>query len=123
MGVKQSQSALDFILLCGKMFPAFVTNIKMDDDALPELTATVYPGGKGLYDNLIQDVVYNGPATIVFWSDGMKTVVKCQDGDTYSKELGLAMCIAKRFFGNTGLFNDIFKKWAWDESSGENEVL
>lgn len=61
----------------------------------------------------IKRVVYNDPATIVFWADGSKTVVKCQKekGDIYSKETGLAMAIAKKAYGNIGNFNDIFSKW------------
>ena len=59
----------------------------------------------------IERVIFNDPATIVFWSDKSKTVVKCQPGDTFDKELGLAMCIAKKYFGNSGNFNDVFKKW------------
>ena len=59
----------------------------------------------------IKNVKFNGPATIVFWADGTKTVVKCQAGDDYSKEVGLAMCIVKKVFGNTSKYNDIFKKW------------
>ena len=59
----------------------------------------------------IKNVKFNGPATIVFWEDGTKTIVKCQDGDDYSKEVGLAMCIVKKVFGNTSKYNDIFKKW------------
>ena len=59
----------------------------------------------------IKNVKFDGPATIVFWADGTKTVVKCQDGDDYSKEVGLAMCIVKKVFGNTSKYNDIFKKW------------
>ena len=49
--------------------------------------------------------------TIVFWVDGTKTIVKCQDGDDYCEEVGLAMCIVKKAFGNTSKYNDIFKKW------------
>lgn len=66
----------------------------------------------------IKDVYYNGPATIVWWDDGTKTVVRCQaaKGDTYDKEKGLAMAIIKKVYGNTGNFNDIFRKWGcWDE--------
>lgn len=61
----------------------------------------------------IKNVVFSDPATIVFWADGTKTVVKCQKqtGDTYSKETGLAMAIAKKAYGNKGNFNDIFTKW------------
>lgn len=63
--------------------------------------------------NEIKDVIYNNPATIVFWKDGTKTVVKCQKdkGDTYNPELGLAMCIIKKMCGNKGNYNDVFNKW------------
>lgn len=63
----------------------------------------------------IQNVIFNDPATIVFWSDGSKTVVKCQPGDTYSKELGLAMAIAKKSCGNSPRYNKLFKKWVKDD--------
>ena len=59
----------------------------------------------------IKKVIFNDPATVVIWSDGTKTVVKCQPGDVYSKELGLAMCISKKYLGNKGNFNEVFKKW------------
>jgi hypothetical protein len=59
----------------------------------------------------IKEVIFNNPATVVIWADGTKTVVKCQEGDTYNEELGLAMCISKKFFGNKGNFNEVFKKW------------
>lgn len=61
----------------------------------------------------IKDVIFNDPATIVFWSDGSKTIVKCQkqNGDVFSKETGLAMAIAKKAYGNKGNFNDVFAKW------------
>ena len=78
----------------------------------------------------IRRVIFNNPATIVFWNDGEKTVVRCMDNvevrekvihgrkkkfmvpmpsENYSKEIGLAMCIAKKAYGNTGTFNDVFK--------------
>ena len=63
----------------------------------------------------IEKVIFNDPATIVFWKDGTKTVVKCQDGDTYNKELGLAMCCSKKFFGNKGNFNKVFKKYIGED--------
>jgi hypothetical protein len=62
----------------------------------------------------IKEVIFNDPATIVIWSDGTKTVVKCQPNDVYSKETGLAMCIAKKFLGNKGNFNKVFKKFIED---------
>lgn len=59
----------------------------------------------------IQRVVFNGPATIVFWKDGTKTVSKCREGDPYSKEAGLAICYMKRALGNHRNFNKAMKRW------------
>lgn len=62
----------------------------------------------------IERVIFNAPATVVYWKDGTKTVVKCQDGDKYSKETGLAMAIVKKVYGNNGTYNDIMKTWIKD---------
>ena len=61
----------------------------------------------------IENVIFNDPATIVFWKDGTKTIVKCRKdkGDVFSKETGLAMAIVKKLYGNKGKYNDILKKW------------
>ena len=56
-------------------------------------------------------VIFNNPATIVYWKDGDKTIVKCGEKDTYDKEKGLSMCICKKIFGNKGNYNEVFKKW------------
>lgn len=65
----------------------------------------------------IKKVIFSNPATIVIWADGTKTVVKCQEGDVYSKETGLALCFAKRALGNKGNFNDVFHKWIPEEDN------
>ena len=59
----------------------------------------------------IKNVIFNDPATIVFWEDGTKTVVKCQDGDEFDPEKGLAMAIAKKAYGNKGSYCNKMKKW------------
>lgn len=46
--------------------------------------------------NPIEKVIFNPPATIVFWKDGSKTVVKAQ-GDIFNPETGLAMAIARHY--------------------------
>lgn len=63
----------------------------------------------------IKKVIFNDPATIVFWEDGSKTVVKCQDGDIYDPEKGLAMAISKKALGNQGNYCEVFKKWLPEE--------
>ena len=59
----------------------------------------------------IKDVIFNPPATIVNWADGTKTVVKCQNNETFDPEKGLALCFMKKINGNQSNFNNIFKKW------------
>ena len=61
---------------------------------------------------MIKKVVFNDPATIAFWSDGTKTVVKARE-EEFDKEKGLAMAIAKKFLGNEGNYFEEFKKWCW----------
>ena len=65
----------------------------------------------------ISDVIFNDPATIVFWRDGSKTVVKAQDGEPFDKEKGLAMAYVKKCCGNLGNYNDIFRKWCKEEKN------
>lgn len=63
----------------------------------------------------IEKVIFNDPATIVIWTDKTKTIVKCQPRDEFDKELGLAMCISKKYFGNKGNYNEVFKKFIPEE--------
>ena len=60
--------------------------------------------------NNIKDVIFNDPATIVFWVDGSKTVVKCQKGETFDPEKGLAMAISKKVLGNDYGYYETFAK-------------
>ena len=59
----------------------------------------------------IEKVIFNNPATIVYWHDGTKTVVKAQDGEPFDKEKGLAMAFMKKVCGNKGNYNEIFKEF------------
>lgn len=47
----------------------------------------------------IKKVIFNEPATIVFWDDDTKTVVKSSGNDIFDPEKGLAMAIAKKAMG------------------------
>lgn len=71
----------------------------------------------------IKKVIFNYPATIVLWSDGSKTVVKCQDGDIYDPEKGLAMAISKKALGNKGNYCNEFKKWLPEEEEEEEGTV
>lgn len=70
----------------------------------------------------VKKVIYSGPCTIVIWADDSKTIVRCQDGDTYSKEVGLLMCLAKKVWGtNTSgsNFNDYISKVISEKEENE----
>lgn len=91
----------------------------------------------------IEKVLFQNPATIVFWSDGTKTVVNCMDNveikkkvvdgkevtirkpkkaDTYSEEAGLAMAIVKKWAGNNGNYNNIFREFIPGMAEYEKDV-
>lgn len=66
----------------------------------------------------IANVIFNPPATIVFWSDKTKTVVKCDyEQEPYDPEKGLAMAISKKMLGdNKYEYYNTFLHWLkkWD---------
>lgn len=75
-------------------------------------------GGRSVADNSIgkatigiEKVIYNNPATVVFWKDHTKTVVKCQGEDSYDHQKGFMLCILKKLMGNQGNYNNFIKKW------------
>lgn len=74
------------------------------------LTATNYSPIKV---PMIKKVIFHNPATIVYWQDKTRTVVKCKDGETFDKEKGLAMCISKKLLGDD--FHSEFRKYTEDE--------
>ena len=65
----------------------------------------------------IKNVIFAPPATIVYWSDGSKTVVKCSKKDVFDPEKGLAMAIAKCCGGNKGNYYKEIQNWV--EKSGK----
>lgn len=73
-------------------------------------------GTAALHAANIKNVIFNPPATVVYWSDGTKTVVKCSANDKFDPEKGLAMAIAKRCANNSGSYYKEIQKWVGEES-------
>lgn len=64
--------------------------------------------------NPIKKVIFNDPATIVFWKDGTKTIVKYQEGAEFDPEKGLAMAICRHYLCDIcGLerYDGVFKRY------------
>lgn len=59
----------------------------------------------------VKRVIFNNPATIIYWNDNTKTVVKCQNGEPFDAEKGFALCYLKKLLGNDNTFNKVIKKW------------
>ena len=83
-------------------------NIINFDDAIAEAIEKIVKDNVDCY--MTPDrAVFNGPATILFWSDDTKTVVKCQDDEPFDPEKGVALAMLKKYFGGSR-YNDVLKK-------------
>lgn len=61
----------------------------------------------------IKNVLFNDTkhTTTVLFDDGTITMSKTTDGETYDHEVGFAMCIMKKMYGNRTRFQKEIKKW------------
>lgn len=94
------------------------TDINVTEEVAKGYLNSIY-GKKLILMPRIKNVIFNDPATIVFWSDNTKTVVKAQD-EPFDPEKGLAMAICKKALGNKGNYYNEIKKWLPKE---ENETI
>lgn len=69
----------------------------------------------------IKRVIFNGPATIVFWTDNTKTVVKCAEEEIYNKRTAIMWAIMKKIYGNSSRVNKAFDKLIKDAESTNDE--
>ena len=49
----------------------------------------------------VDRVIFSGPATIVIFTDGTKSMVKCMEGEKFERYAGFCAAIMKRLFGST----------------------
>ena len=66
-------------------------------------------------------IIFNGAATIVFWTDGTKTVVKCKEGTEYNAEEGLRWCIIKKLLGDSPEFWNFIKGAVPEDKADKNK--
>lgn len=70
----------------------------------------------------IKKVLYKNPATVVFWSDGTKTVAKTHGGDSYNPESGLVICVLKKLHGSSNVRN-LLKSWVREDAYSNSETV
>ena len=77
--------------------------------------------------NMIKWVKFDGDWTVVKWFDGKITKVKKQPGETYSKEVGLLWCIAKKmFYQNPNILFEVMREFVGEdphESTAADDIL
>lgn len=65
-------------------------------------------------DFRVKKIMHNGPATIVFWKDGTKTVVRLKEGDKYDQYAAFTAAVAKRLYGKTVKISEIVDRYSKD---------
>lgn len=86
---------------------------KMKEWIDPPSIAAMLTDGPVLTIPRVDNVIFNNPATIVYWKDGTKTVVKVREGDTFDKWTGLAMAHMKKLYGDK--FHAKFREWCKED--------
>lgn len=110
------------VIIGDKVFKSSGANYEQTIHEYPRIEVDAYLApyccvGKYKPAVAIKNVIFNPPATIVFWSDGTKTVVKCDiHSEQYDPEKGLAMAISKKLMGDNkyeyyNTFLHWLKKW------------
>lgn len=123
------------VIVGNRTYPARTANYFQTPDEYPyiEVKASLNPfGSSTTYTSRsrasskissIENVIFNPPATIVFWSDNTKTVVKCDYSfESYDPEKGLAMAISKKLMGDNKFeYYNTFLHWLkkWNKQNPE----
>lgn len=99
--------------MCGTFAAVITSNHKEENNmCMSKKKETSIP------TNPIEKVIFNDPATVVFWKDGTKTIVKCREGVTFDPEKGLAMAISRHYLCDIcGLerYDGVFKRYVSKE--------
>lgn len=142
--IEKKENRMDYnntkIFVDGQTYNAHDIEITENYCEFPKITATAYLSPSNMVNTprkncatnpskplTIENVIFNPPATIVFWSDKTKTIVKADyDYESYDPEKGIAMAIAKKLMGdNKGKYYELFKHWRkkWDDQNEATEQV
>lgn len=80
---------------------------------VPGLSSGRYPWGENEKKGFSVDhIFYDDVATVVFWTDGTKTVVRCPEGKPYDEYSAFCAALAKKIYGNNSKLQREIKKKA-----------
>ena len=69
----------------------------------------------------VDRIVVSGPATIVFWADGTKTVVKCSDDVPFDLYTAFCAATAKKYYGSNSQIHKVLGRKVQYQSVRESE--
>lgn len=135
---RKEHKPMDFanakIVVDNRVYPTECVNFESTPGEYPvvEATAILNPFGSVPYYATpkpisITNIIFKPPATIVFWSDDTKTVVKCDyEYELYDPEKCIAMAISKKMLGdNKYEYYNVFKHWLkkWNKQNPAPPIL
>lgn len=68
----------------------------------------------------VKKIIKNGPATIVFWIDNTKTVVKRKEGAEDDIYVAFCAALAKKMYGTNSKVNKMLRTLVVDETEKED---
>ena len=88
-----------------------------NDSSLPSPVPTHYCrhvlwGDESRQPITVDRIFYDDVATVVFWTDGTKTVVKCAEGTKYDEYAAFCIALAKKIYGNNSALKRAIKNHA-----------
>lgn len=78
-------------ILSNMKIPRYIANY-CENDVLATINVAKT---KNFYSLNVSKIIFNPPATIVFWEDGTKTVVKCAAEDEFNEYYGLLAALGQ----------------------------
>lgn len=69
----------------------------------------------------ITKILYNNPATIVFWNDGTQTRNICPKDVPYNPDAGLTFCMLKKLMGGDEMAR-LFEDWELKDYENDTNV-
>ena len=105
----------------------FICNLILTDDHIEKLiekgTLEVLKEAISKNPLKIEKVIINYPATIVWFDDGTKIIVKISEDDKFDPEIGIAMAVMKKAFGSRTAYQKFVRQWATQESIIMQKVI
>ena len=103
-------------------FPRDIANYCVNDVLMTMKAAET----KSFYSLNVSKIIFNPPATIVFWEDGTKTVVKCSAEDEFNEYYGFLAALGKKVYENNSQIKKLIDKkaeWQWHENKKDEKDI